>query len=136
MGFSSQSGQVILRTQAVQGTYQADTGTAGIAMKLRGGSLGPNRELLIPDAEIGGGRDVVDAYLGAVSFSGDYEFYARMDSLPTLLYAALGTAAAPATVTGVTTHSITPSTLELFRSCLSRRTSAETSKRSGTTTVL
>lgn len=108
MGFSSQSGQVILRTQAAQGTYQADTGTAGIAMKLRGGSLGPNRELLIPDAEIGGGRDVVDAYLGAVSFSGDYEFYARMDSLPTLLYAALGTAAAPVTATGVTTHTITP----------------------------
>lgn len=108
MGFSSQSGQVILRTQAVQGTYQADTGTAGIAMKLRGGSLGPNRELLIPDAEIGGGRDVVDAYLGAVSFAGDYEFYARMDSLPTLLYAALGSAAAPVTATGVTTHTITP----------------------------
>jgi hypothetical protein len=78
-------------------------------MKLRGGSLGPSRELMIPDAEIGGGRDVVDAYLGAVSWSGDYEFYARMDSLAVLLNAALGTAAAPDTTTGVTTHTITPS---------------------------
>jgi hypothetical protein len=108
MGFSSQSGQVILRSQAVQGTYQADTGTAGVAVKLRGGSLGPNRELMIPDPEIGGGRDVVDAYLGAVSWSGDYEFYARMDALSTLLKACLGTAAAPVTATGVTTHTITP----------------------------
>lgn len=109
MGFSSQSGQVILRSQAVAGTYQADTGTAGVGVKLRGGSLGPNRELLVPDPEIGGGRDVVDAYLGAVSFSGDYELYGRVDALATLFKAALGTAAAPVTATGVTTHTITPS---------------------------
>lgn len=109
MGYSSQAGQVLLRTQAVQGTYQADTGTAGVAMKLRGGSLGPNRDLLVPDPEIGGGRDVVDAYLGAVSWGGDYEFYGRMDGLATLLKSVLGTAAAPVTATGVTTHTITPS---------------------------
>ena len=109
MGFSSQSGQVILRSQAVAGTYQADTGTTGVGVKLRGGSLGPNRELLVPDAEIGGGRDVVDAYLGAVSFSGDYEMYGRVDALATLFKACLGTAAAPVTATGVTTHTITPS---------------------------
>lgn len=114
MGFSSQSGQLLLRSQAVAGTYQADTGTAGVGIKLRGGSLGPNRELLIPDPEIGGGRDTTDAYLGAVSWSGDLDFYVRMKALPTLLRAALGgstsaTAAivAPATV-GVTTHTITP----------------------------
>lgn len=109
MGFSSQSGQVILRTQTVQGTYNADTGTAGVGIKLRGGSLGPNRELLIPDPEIGGGRDVVDANLGTVSWGGDYEFYGRINSLATLLKACLGTAAAPVTATGVTTHTITPS---------------------------
>lgn len=108
MGFSSQSGQVILRSQAVQGTYQADTGTAGVGVKIRGGSLGPNRELLIPDPEIGGGRDVVDAYLGAVSWAGDYELYGRVDALATLFKACLGTAAAPVTATGVTTHTITP----------------------------
>jgi hypothetical protein len=108
MGYSSQAGAVILRSQTVLGTYNADTGTAGVGIKLRSGSLGANRDLMIPDAEIGGGRDVVDAYLGAVSWAGDYEFYARMDSLTTLLKAALGTAAAPVTASGVTTHSITP----------------------------
>lgn len=108
MGYSSQAGQVLLRTQTVAGTYNADTGTAGVAIKLRGGSLGTNRDLLVPDAEIGGGRDVVDAYLGAASWGGDYEFYARMDSLATLLKAALGSVST-ATVTGVTTHTITPS---------------------------
>lgn len=106
MGFSSQGGAVILRTQTVQGTYNADTGTAGVNMKLRSGSLGPNRELLIPDPEIGGGRDVGDAYLGAVAWGGDYEFYARMDSITTALKAVLGLSAS-ATVTGVNTHTIT-----------------------------
>ena len=108
MGFSSQAGQVIFRTQAVQGTYQADTATAGVSMFLRSGSLGPSRELMIPDPEIGGGRDVVDATLGAVSWSGDYEFYCRLDSAMTLIKAALGTAGVT-TTTGVSTHTITPS---------------------------
>lgn len=109
MGYSSQAGQVILRTQTVLGTYNADTGTAGVGVKLRSGGLGTNRDLLIPDPEIGGGRDVVDGYLGASSWSGDYEFYGRIDALATMLKAALGTAAVPVTATGVTTHTITPS---------------------------
>jgi hypothetical protein len=107
MGFSSQAGQVVFRSQSVQGTYQADTSTAGISIKLRSGSLGPSRELMIPDPEIGGGRDVVDAYLGAVSWSGEYEFYARPDAILPLLRAALGSST-PVTTTGVTTHTITP----------------------------
>ena len=109
MGFGSQAGQLILRTQTVQGTYNADTGTAGISMRLRSGAMGPNRDLLIPDPEIGGGRDTADANLGTVSWSGDYEFYPRINSLLTLMKAALGTAAAPVTATGVVTHAITPS---------------------------
>ena len=108
MGYSSQAGQVILRTQAVLGTYQSDTGTAGVGMKLRGGSLGPSRELMIPDPEIGGGRDVVDAYLGPTNYSGDYDFYGRVDALTVLFKAALGNPTAPATTTGVTTVTINP----------------------------
>ena len=108
MGFSSQSGQVLFATQASQGTFPATFGDDAIAMKLRSGALGPNRDLLTTDPEIGGGRDVADAYLGAASWSGDYEFYVRLESLPTLLRACLGTAAS-ATATGVSTHTITPS---------------------------
>lgn len=112
MGFSSQAGQVVFRTQSVQGTYNADTPTAGVSMRLRSGALGPNRDLMIPDPEIGGGRDVVDATLGAVSFSGDYEFYTRIDSALTLIYAALG-AKAVTTTTGVSTHTLTPTDASL-----------------------
>jgi len=108
MGFSSQAGQVLFMTQATQGVFPATFGTAHTAMKLRSGSLGPSRDLLVTDPEIGGGRDTVDAYLGAVSWAGDYEFYARLESLPTLLKAGLGTGSA-ATVTGVTTATMTPS---------------------------
>ena len=111
MGFSSQAGQVILRSQAVAGTYQADTGTSGVGIKLRSGALAPSRTLMIPDPEIGGGRDIADAYLGGVSFSGDYEFYARLESLTTLLKAAFGvvdsTADQPAV--GANQHVFTPS---------------------------
>lgn len=92
MGFSSQSGHVAFRTQSTPDVFPADFAAASIAMRLRTGSLTTNRELLIPDPEIGGGRDIADAYLGGVSWSGDYEFYPRLRSITTLLKAALGNA--------------------------------------------
>lgn len=92
MGFSSQAGHVAFRTQSAPDTFPADFVAESVAMRLRTGSLTTNRELLIPDPEIGGGRDIADAYLGAVGWSGDYEFYTRLRALPTLLRAALGTA--------------------------------------------
>jgi hypothetical protein len=104
MGHSSQSGHVILRSQATPGVLAPDLATAGVGIKLRSGGLATNRELLIPDAEIGGGRDIADAYLGASSWSGDYEFYPRMNSLATLLKAAFGSVA--------TTHPTDPDTTE------------------------
>jgi len=107
MGFSSQSGQVLFATQDAPAVFPATFADDALAMKLRGGALGPNRDLLVTDPEIGGGRDTVDAYLGAASWSGDYEFYARLEALPTLLRAVLGSSAS-ATATGVNTHTITP----------------------------
>jgi hypothetical protein len=108
MGDSSQAGQVLFRTQSVPGVFAADFAAEHIAMKLRGGSLVPNRELLVTDPEIGGGRDTVDAYLGGISWAGDYEFYARMESLPTLLAAAFGSHADAVQGTGAWKHTITP----------------------------
>lgn len=109
MGFSSQAGHVAFRTQSVFGTFPADFDTAAIAMKLKTGSLSANRDLLIPDPEIGGGRDIVDAYLGAVVWSGDYEFYARFNGLMALINAALGTkvAASPGGTSAVVTLTMT-----------------------------
>lgn len=108
MGYGSQSGKVAIRTQAVRGTPMTDLETAGVALKLRSGSLAGNRELLVPDPEIGGGRDVSDALLGPVSYSGDYEMYTRFSGIGTLLQAALGDADT-VTTTGVSTHTFTGS---------------------------
>lgn len=108
MGYSSQSGKVIFATQTDRGTPAAFDD--GVATKITGGSLAPNRELLIPDAEIGGGRDIVDAVLGTVSFSGDYEYYVRLESLTTLLRGVLGasTTEVDPTSADVWVHTITP----------------------------
>lgn len=90
MGASSQLGHIAFRTQASPAVFPADFATACIAMKLKTGALGANRSLLIPDPEIGGGRDIGDAFLGAVTYSGNYDFYVRLVGLMTLLYSALG----------------------------------------------
>lgn len=84
MGFSSQSGQVGLGVQSIKGTPVAATTFA----RLRSGGLGAERSLLIPDPEIGGNRDVPQAYLGPVGFGGDIDFYPRMNMLAQLMYAA------------------------------------------------
>lgn len=115
MGFLSQAGQVGFRTQPVKGTYSDPGAVApnqGVFVRTRSGALGGNRDLLIPDPEIGGSRDVPDAQLGPVSFGGEYDFYGRMESLATMLYGALGSKAAP-TGTALTgfTHAITPGTV-------------------------
>lgn len=108
MGFQSQSGQVGLRTQAVKGTYlDPGTSTFGIFMRTKSGSLEANRDLLIPDPEIGGGRDVSDAYLGPVAFSGGYDFYARVNALALLLKGLLGPPVST-TVTDYEQHVFTP----------------------------
>jgi hypothetical protein len=109
MGFSSQAGQVGFMTQAAPGVFPAGFAAGAVFMKLRSGSLGPSRDLLVTDPEIGGGRDTVDAYLGAVSYSGDYEWYARLEGLPTLLKAALGTNVDSGGIdSGGFVHTITP----------------------------
>lgn len=122
-GYASQESQLGFRLQASEGVF-ADPGAAspnnGIFMKYRSGSLEVNRDNIEPDPEIGGSRDVVNSYNGPSSVSGDIEFYARLNSLPSLLYGVLGTKSSSTTGTTpgddlVGTHVITPtdSTLDL-----------------------
>lgn len=110
MGASSQQGTLAIRTQTARGTYASDIGTAGVAMRRRSGGMAGNRELMVPDAEIGGNRDVPDALLGPGNFTGELEFYGRFKSIGVLLKGALG-GATSVTATGVTTHTFTPSDL-------------------------
>jgi len=111
MGLIAQAGHVGIRTQATKGVY-ADPGAVapnqGVFLYVRSGALGGNRELLIPDPEIGGSRDIPDAQLGPIAYSGEYDVYARMESLSLLLYGALGTKATAGTAATGFTHTITP----------------------------
>lgn len=111
MGFQSQTGHVGIKTQAVKGTY-ADPGAVapnqGVFVRTRSGAMGGNRDLLVPDPEIGGNRDVPDAALGPISFAGEYDFYVRMEALATLLYGALGTKADAGAVATGYQHTLTP----------------------------
>lgn len=86
MGDSSQAGQIGFGIQGNKGTAVAATRFA----RIRGGSMGGDRSLLIPDPEIGGNRDIADAYMGPIAFSGDIDFYPRMQMLAMLLNGAFG----------------------------------------------
>lgn len=106
MGFQSQAGHVGFKTQVSKGTY-ASPASGGIFMRTRSGALAGTRELLIPDPEIGGGRDIADAYLGPVAFAGEYEFYPRMESLAVLLKWGLGSVSSNFSAS-IGTHDFTP----------------------------
>lgn len=86
MGISSQGGQLGFGIQTLKGTAVPATRFS----RLRSGSLGGERSLLVPDAEIGGNRDIPGAYLGPVTFGGELAFYPRPQMLAMLAYAALG----------------------------------------------
>lgn len=93
MPFLSQGGQIGVKTQAAQGSYM-DPNVAGanqgVFVRITGGSMDGNRDLMIPDPEIGGNRDIPDADLGPISYSGDFNAYARMEFIATMVRAALG----------------------------------------------
>ena len=112
----SQEGQVGFKTQAAAGTY-LDPGAAapndGYFVPIQSGSLAGQVDLLTPDAEIGGNRDIADAVRGPISFAGTYDWYSRWKALAFFFKAGLGSVA---TVTAGTTegtdligtHTITP----------------------------
>ena len=114
MGFLSQAGHVGVRTQGGGGVY-ADPGAVapnqGVFIFYRSGALGGNRELLIPDPEIGAGRDIPDAQLGPIAYSGEYDMYLRMESAATFLRAVLGNVSTSGAAASGYTHAITPGTV-------------------------
>lgn len=112
MGFSSQTGHVGFKTQATKGNYLDPGAVApnqGVFVRTRSGSLGGNRELLVPDPEIGGNRDVPDAQLGPIGYSGEYDVYLRMESLAFFLKGVMGSVGSAGALATGYTHTITPS---------------------------
>lgn len=109
MGFLSQAGHLGLKTQAVKGTYLDPGAVApdqGVFVRTRSGSMGGNRDLLVPDPEIGGNRDVPDAQLGPISFSGEFDIYPRWESIPFFLKGVFGSATSAGAVGTGFTHTI------------------------------
>jgi len=111
MGYVAQAGHFGVKTQTTKGVFASPGAVApnqGVFIFFRSGALGGNRELLVPDPEIGGARDIPDAQLGPISYSGEIDMYARMESLSTFLRAALGANTTTGTATTGYSHAITP----------------------------
>jgi len=109
--FLSQPGWLGIRTQAAKGSYLAPgaSTSSGEFIRFTSGGLAANRDLMIPDPEIGGNRDIPDAAMGPISYGGDFNAYARMEFLATLVQAALGgTSVDTGAATSGFTHTIVP----------------------------
>lgn len=100
---------LVVTIAQAKGVFAApgDTVVPGVFARILSGSMSGNRDLIIPDPEIGGNRDIPDAYLGPIAFSGSYEMYGRAKFVATMLRAALGTAVSTL-VTDHYEHTITP----------------------------
>lgn len=109
MSYSSQAGWVALKTQAVKGTWLDPGAVApnqGVFLRTKSGSMSGTRDLMVPDPEIGGNRDISDALLGPIKFTGTFDFYARMEALATLMKGVLGSAADSGSASLGYTHTI------------------------------
>jgi hypothetical protein len=84
VGIEAQNGHLLVVTQAALDAYSdpGDLGRPGWMVPIRSGALDAARDLLVPDPEIGGSRDIPGASLGPVAFTGDFEMYAR----PRIMY--------------------------------------------------
>lgn len=112
MGFQSQTGHLGFKTQAAKGAYLDPGAVApnqGVFVRTRSGSIGGTRDLMVPDPEIGGNRDVPDAQLGPIAYSGDIDVYMRMEALAFFLKAVLGTSAVSGSAATGYSHTLTPS---------------------------
>ncbi len=114
MGFLSQAGHFGVKTQTTMGAFANPGAVApnqGVFPFYRSGALGGNRELLIPDPEIGAGRDIPDAQLGPIAYSGEYDMYLRMESAATFLRGVMGAAVTTGAAGTGYTHTITGGTV-------------------------
>lgn len=113
MGFNIQTGTVGIGRQSVAGGNVA----VQTYFKVLSGGMGVDRELIVPDPEIGGGRDIDEGiiYPGSVGASGTYEFIVRPNAIGHFLLGVLG-ACSSLPLSGVAyTHEFTPAnTLDWF----------------------
>jgi hypothetical protein len=103
MSYTAQEGHVGLALQGAEGVYDEATQFLYVTEI----SLEPDDNLIVPDPEIGTGRDITEAYPGGIKWSGSISFNLRPEALGMLLLGAFGSVSSN-TVGAVTTHTFTP----------------------------
>lgn len=86
MVFMSEEGYVGLAKQIVSGGRV----TPAHFLYVNSVAIDPEESLLIPDPEIGSGRDIVDAFVGPIKWTGSLEFNLRPEAFGLLLLGATG----------------------------------------------
>lgn len=102
---TAETGYVGFAIQAEQGTFVEPTDF----MRVLSVDMNPEADKLIPDTEIGAGRDVTDVKQGAYRVAGSIESYLRPEAAGVLFRAALGGYTASGSVaTGAYLHNFSP----------------------------
>jgi hypothetical protein len=101
----SEEGYIGLAKQVASGTYV----TPASYMYVKSCDIGPETDLMIPDAEIGSNRDITEAYVGPVKYTGKIDFNLRPNAFGYLLLGATGacTSSGIAGQTGAYGHNFT-----------------------------
>jgi len=85
--YMSEEGYIGISRQSASGTYV----TPQLYMYMKSCDIGPDTDLLIPDPEIGTGRDITDdVYVGPVKYTGSLEFNVRPNAFGLLVLGATG----------------------------------------------
>lgn len=86
--YMAQSGYVGTARQTASGTYVTPTKFLYVTEA----SITANSDLIIPDPEIGGGRDIIDGSVqpGTIDWTGSLNFYVRPESIGHLILGATG----------------------------------------------
>lgn len=106
MAYSAETGSVGMAIQPIKGTFTPPTDY----MKVQSVEMNPEGEKIIPDVEIGSGRDISEVYQGTYKISGSADSYVRPEALGVLFYGALGQYTASGTLgNGAYLHNFTAS---------------------------
>lgn len=105
--YMSEEGYIGLGRQTGSGASNYKTPSS--YMYVKSCDIGPESDLMIPDPEIGTGRDITEAYVGPVKYTGKIEFDLRPNAFGYLLLAATGavTSSGIAGQTGAYGHTFT-----------------------------
>lgn len=105
--------------------FTAETGSIGVSiqdqvnvfteptdyMRVKSIDLNPEADKLVPDPEIGAGRDVTEIHQGSYKLGGDMETYLRPEAVGNFFYGAFGGYIASGSVaTGAYLHNFFPTT--------------------------